>query len=98
MGGIIMRPVTNIKDLKPGERIVTLTNGNPQVYEFLMIHPYDSNYIICLNNLSMAAMVCVPDVFGDLFTEVSAKDIILYRKKYYKKQIEMFEKALKEIK
>lgn len=46
----------------------------------------------------MAAMVCVPDVFGDLFTEVSAKDIILYRKKYYQKQIEMFEKALKEIK
>ena len=42
MGGIIMRPVTNIKDLKPGERIVTLTNGNPQVYEFLMIHPYNS--------------------------------------------------------
>ena len=95
MGGIIMRPVTNIKDLKPGERIVTLTKGEPQVYEFLMIHPYDSNYIICLNNLSMAAMVYVPDVFGDLFTEVSAKDIILYRKKYYQKQIKMLEKALK---
>ena len=98
MGEIIMRPVTNIKDLKQGERIVTLTKGEPQVYEFLMIHPYDSNYIICLDNHSMAAMVFIPDVFGDLFTEVSAKDIILYRKKYYKKQIEMFEKALKEIK
>ena len=93
-----MRPVTNIKDLKQGERIVTLIKGEPQVYEFLMIHPYDSNYIICLDNHSMAAMVFIPDVFGDLFTEVSAKDIILYRKKYYKKQIEMFEKALKEIK
>ena len=93
-----MRPVTNIKDLKQRERIVTLTKGEPQVYEFLMIHPYDSNYIICLDNHSMAAMVFIPDVFGDLFTEVSAKDIILYRKKYYKKQIEMFEKALKEIK
>ena len=93
-----MRPVTNIKDLKQGERIVTLTKGEPRVYEFLMIHPYDSNYIICLDNHSMAAMVFIPDVFGDLFTEVSAKDIILYRKKYYKKQIEMFEKALKEIK
>ena len=93
-----MRPVTIIKDLKQGERIVTLTKGEPQVYEFLMIHPYDSNYIICLDNHSMAAMVFIPDVFGDLFTEVSAKDIILYRKKYYKKQIEMFEKALKEIK
>ena len=93
-----MRPVTNIKDLKQGERIVTLTKGEPQVYEFLMIHPYDSDYIICLDNHGMAAMVFIPDVFGDLFTELSAKDIILYRKKYYKKQIEMFEKALKEIK
>ena len=28
-----MRPVTNIKDLKQGERIVTLTKGEPQVCE-----------------------------------------------------------------
>ena len=44
-----MKQVTNIQQLKPGQELIRVLNGEVHYYEFLMIHPHNPEYIFCMN-------------------------------------------------
>lgn len=65
-------------------------------YRYLQEHPFDENYIICLNPLQIPVRFYVPDLNREdsaTYTNVSQSDIDLYKIEYLQKQIQRIKES-----
>lgn len=59
-----------LKELKLGEKVYIIENGNKKVYYFIQVNPKDENSIILINSLSYLEARCIhQSAFGwfDIF-------------------------------
>lgn len=50
-----MKQLKDISQLTPGCKITRIHNGESQTWEYLMIHPHNSKYILALNTCTQEA-------------------------------------------
>ena len=84
----------DIKNLKVDERLYELFRGEVKYYRFLCFHPRNENYVILLNHFEEPVRVYKDSIHKRFFIDCSQRDIITYRRDYFKKEAEQCEMAL----
>lgn len=83
-----MEQITDIKELEKGTQIVHLNCGIAEYYEFLMVHPRNSNYVLLLNIASSEArQFYIPKIVyhEDWQINHSAVDVLRYQYDFHMK-------------
>ena len=78
-----MERITDINDLKPGQKIISFNRGEVNRYEFLMIHPHNPEYILCLNSIQDGVKIYSKTVYENFFTNYSRKEVLEKLRDYY---------------
>ena len=85
---MIMERITNINDLKSGQKLISFNRGKVNYYEFLMIHPHNPEYILCLNSTQDGVKIYSKIVYENFFTNYSEEEIFEKLREYYLKESE----------
>ena len=92
-----MKQVADIQQLKPGQELIRVLNGEVHYYEFLMIHPHNPEYIFCMNFCKRAERFYKSEVYKQFFTDYTDRDLINVRRDYALKTLKECDMALKEL-
>lgn len=92
-----MKQVTDIQQLKPGQELIRVLNGEVHYYEFLMIHPHNPEYIFCMNFCKRAERFYKSEVYKQFFTDYTDRDLINVCRDYALKTLKECDMALKEL-
>ena len=92
-----MEPIKNINQLKTGQKLIKISNGEVKYYEFLMIHPHNPEYIFCINLREEAEKFYKTEVYSRFFTNYTESEIFNIIREYALKTIKECDIALKEL-
>lgn len=96
-----MKRITDIKELKRGDKIVRIDSDGCGFYEFLMIHPHNDQYVLMIEEMSQNApkfyIPILTDPQGKWFMDYTFEEIYDRRIAYLKRQIELLEKQKGEM-
>ena len=92
-----MKPIKDINQLRTGQKLIRISNGEVKYYEFLITHPYNPEYIFCINFCEKAERFHKTEVYNLFFTDYTERDILNMVKEHALKTIRECDIALKEI-
>ena len=78
-----MERITDINNLKPGQKIISINRGEVICYEFLMIHPHNPEYILCLNPTQDGVKIYSKTAYENFFTNYSREEVLEKLRDYY---------------
>lgn len=90
----------NLKNLKTGEKIYRLSQGNIEYYTFLTIHPENERYIILLDSCKIPKRFFInpyDDSLIDFYIDCTEKDLLEYKKIYYQEKLSEIELELEKL-
>ena len=96
-----MRKITveDIKNFKQGDKLVQVVDSNVEYWEFLMVHPHNSSYVLLLNNLSQDAFkFYIPNLINsNFYNEYDLKEVYKIRIEELKREMVSCEETIKRL-
>lgn len=98
-----IKSVDELKGLEQGTNIVRVLNDERiEYYKFLMVHPYNENYVLLLETASMNAYkFFIPDIMADnspYYIEYTRKELYEIRKEYLLNKLKIIERGIENSK
>lgn len=95
-----MERLKDLSQLTDGCTITLIKNGDVYVWEFLMIHPHNTHYILALNSVVQSGdKLYIPDLFIDDYYvgNYDRQFVMKERIKQYKRKINALERRINEL-
>lgn len=95
-----MKRVTNIEELKQGDKIAQISRNDIIYWEFLMVHPHNPNYVLMIESLSQNALkLYIPNILdSEFYQDYTIKDMMIMQVESLKRDIQSYEEAIAKIK
>lgn len=93
-----MERITNINDLMPGQKLTSINGDKVTCYEFLMIHPHNPEYILCLNHTQDGVKIYSETVYEKFFTDCSQEEILEKIREYHLEEAEWCSQKIQALK
>lgn len=96
-----MKSITDIKELTQGTKIVNLNYyGDVDYYKFLMVHPYNDEYVLLLDEVTQnAPKFYIPNIINCPSWQIdfTRKDILNYKREYYTRMLRLNDKRINDL-
>lgn len=93
-----MELVSDVTTLHPKQQLVTFVKGVPRYYEFLMMHPHNDNYCLCINSITQNAdMLYIPTVLKDFYQDYTPVDVLIHQIEWHRHKIDILKSRLNSL-